>query len=304
MGDAVERATFVTVAVPGTGAQQALILARSIRDFGGTVTSEPIWALVPDGGRRISRLVAADFDDLGVRLLPFSMDDNLRGIPFALKAAAAAHAEGIVDTDLLVWLDPDVLIVGGAGEFLIDDTASLGYRPVHHRLIGMDADAPLDGFWDAVLRACAVPEDRLFRMYTNLGERIRAYFNAGVFVVRPERGLLQAWNAMLVSLSRKPEITAHYRSEPLYETFLHQVVWTAVLLRHLERPEMTELSPAVNYPLHLHDQIPAGRRATSLQRLVALRTENLLLEPEWQERVPILGPLMPWLQMQPLLRSG
>ncbi|MFH2071368.1 MAG: hypothetical protein ABIJ75_00795, partial [Actinomycetota bacterium] len=280
----MDRATFVTLAEPGTGALQALLLARSIRDFGGTVAQEPIWALVPDGGSRITRLVAAEFEDLGVRLQPFPIDASSREIPFAVKAAAAAQAEALVDTDLLVWLDPDVLVVGGAGEFLIGDNAALGYRPVHHRLIGMDADAPMDGFWDLVLMECGVSENRLFRMYTNVGERIKAYFNAGVFAVRPERGLLQAWTQTLLTLARQPAVTAYTRHETIYETFLHQVAWTAVLLRHLERSEMTELSPAINSPLHLHEQIPAGRRAMSLQRLVAVRTENMLLDPEWQER--------------------
>ncbi|MCJ7725668.1 MAG: hypothetical protein MUP76_04685 [Acidimicrobiia bacterium] len=299
----MDRATFITLAPPGTGALQALLLARSIREFGGTVASEPIWALIPDGGRRMSLKTVAEFDEVGVRLVPFAIDPAIERIPFAVKAAAGAHAEAIVGTDLLVWLDPDTLIVGGAGEFLIDDDPALGYRPVHHRLIGIDGDAPTNGVWQVVLDACGVPEDRLFRMYTSIGERIKAYFNAGVFVVRPERGLLRAWHDALRTLAREPSLPPLFREEPLYETFLHQVVWTAVLLRQLERSEMTELSPAVNYPLHLHDRIPAGRRAISLQRLVAVRTESLLLDPEWRERIPILGSLAPWLETQPLMRS-
>jgi len=303
-GGVVHRATFVTIATPGTGALQALLLAKSIRDFGGTVASEPIWVLIPDGGKRMSRSIATEFESLGVRLLPFPVESGFRDVPFAVKAAGGAHAETLADTDLLIWLDPDTVIVNGAGELLIDDAHSLGYRPVHHRLIGMDADAPMDEFWDVILKACGVPEDGLFRMYTNVGERIKAYFNAGVFVVRPERGLLQKWFEMLMSLSREPTINQFCRTEPLYELFLHQAVWTAILLRHLERSEMAELTPAVNYPLNLHSQIPAGRRALSLQRLTAVRTENLLLDPEWQEQLPLLGPLVPWLETQPLMTTA
>jgi len=303
VGEVVHRATFVTLASPGTGALQALLLAKSIREFGGTVAAEPIWALIPDGGRRLSRSTAVAFDDLGVRLIPFPVGSDIRDIPSADKVAGAAHAEVLVETDLLVWLDPDVLIVGGAGEFLIDDAAAIGYRPVHHRLIGMDADAPIDGFWEVVLEACSVPAEHLFHMYTNVGERIKTYVNAGVFVVRPERGLLQQWLQALVPLARDGSISAFTKSEPLYGTFLHQAVWTAVLLRHLGRSEMLELSAAVNYPLNLHDQVPAGRRALSLQRLTAVRTEQLLLDPEWMENLPILASLAPWLETQPLLTT-
>jgi hypothetical protein len=294
----------VTLAVPETGALQALLLARSIRDFGGTVAGEPIWALVPNRGQRMSRALAVEFEDLGVRLVPFSTHDHLAEIPFGVKASAGAHAETRVETDLLIWLDPDTLIVGGAGEFLLPESAALGYRPVHHRLIGIDADEPIDGFWAAVLEACGVPEERLFRMYTSVGERIKAYLNAGVFVVRPERRLLQSWEATFGRLARDAGIIAHLRSDPRYSTFLHQVVWTAVVLRNLERTETAELSNAINYPLHLHWSIPAGRRAISLQRLTAIRTEDLLLDPEWREEAPLLGSLVPWLEQQPLLGGG
>ena len=297
----MDRATFVTLAVPATGALQALMLARSVREFGGTVAGEPIWAMVPDGGKRMSLATAAEFEALGVRLLPFSVSDRLTDVPFAAKASAAAFAEARVETDLLVWLDADTLIVGGAGEFLIPETAALGYRPVHHRLIGIDADEPLDGFWTEVLAACGASEERLFRMYTSIGERIKAYLSAGVFVVRPELGLLRSWEGSLVRLGRDPEITRFGRTDPVYGTFLHQVVWTAIVTGALDRAELVELSPAINYPLHLHMSIPAGRRALSLQRLTAVRTEDLLLDPEWREEAPLLGSLVPWLERQALL---
>ena len=104
-------------------------------------------------------------------------------------------------------------------------------------------------------------------------------------------------------LAREQEITAHYQTEPLYEVFLHQVVFTAVLLNHLDRTQMVELSAAVNYPLNLHGDIPAGRRAISLKRLTAIRTENLLMDPDWRENLPILESLAPWLEAQPLMKG-
>ena len=203
----MDRATFVTLAVPETGALQALLLARSIRDFGGTVAGEPIWALVPNRGQRMSRALAAEFEDLGVRLIPFTTHDHLAEIPFGVKASAGSHAEARVETDLLIWLDPDTLIVGGAGEFLLPESAALGYRPVHHRLIGIDADEPPDGFWAAVLEACGVPEERLFRMYTSVGERIKAYINAGLFTIRPEAGLARRWVEALLPMARHSTVS-------------------------------------------------------------------------------------------------
>lgn len=288
-------ATFVTLASPGEVARQALLLGRSIRDFGGVLSTGPIWALVPDGGPRMARSVAAEFEELNVRLIPFPIDPEVRAIPFAVKAVAGARAESLTTAERLVWLDPDALVVGDASELLIPDWASLGYRPVHHRLIGPDWDAPLDAFWRRIFDACHVSEDRFFRMTTNVGEHTKPYINAGVFVVRPERRLLRHWLEALVPLAADPDITAHYREDRRYEVFLHQAVWTGVVLHHLDRTEMAELSPAVNYPFNLHDEIPARSRAISLASLTAIRTEGLLTEPDWPERLPVLAPLAEWL---------
>ncbi len=301
--EAVHQATFVTLAVPGERALQALMLAQSIRDFGGAVAADPIWALVPDGGRRMSRGNATAFERLDVRLVPFPIDPDIREVPFAVKAVGGAYAEALVASERLVWLDPDVLILDDGSEFLIPDGVALGYRPVHHQLIGPDWDEPLDSYWRLIYDSCHVPEDRVFRISTSVGEQIKPYFNAGVFVVRPERSLLRRWLEALVHLAREQTITAHYHDEPLYEVFLHQAVFTAVLLHHLDRAEMMELSAAVNYPLNLHGDIPARKRAISLKRLTAIRTEDLLMDPDWRENLPILESLTPWLEAQPLMKG-
>ncbi|MCB2224301.1 MAG: hypothetical protein KQH83_09040 [Actinobacteria bacterium] len=292
----MQDAVIATLAVPGDAARHALLLARSVRDFGGALADAPIAALVPDGGPRMSRPVATAFEDLGVRLVPFSVPQDLAGVPFAVKAAAAAHIEASTDADLLVWLDPDTLILRDAREFLIPEHAALGWRPVHHRNIGLADGDPVEGLWAEVLGHCGVPPESLFPATTNVGERIEVYVNAGVWVVRPERGLGEAWLHTLAETARDPAVVAITRRDEAASLFLHQVVWTAVLLARLTRTEMIELTAAVNYPLHLHHEIPAGRRALSLRSLTAVRTEGLLDDPEWRERVPILAPLAPWLE--------
>ena len=80
-------------------------------------------------------------------------------------------------------------------------------------------------------------------------------------------------------------------------------MFTAVLQHHLDRAEIMELSAAVNYPLNLHGDIPARKRAISLKRLTAIRTEDLLMDPDWRENLPILESLTPWLEAQPLMKG-
>ena len=118
--------------------------------------------------------------------------------PFAVKVFAAAAAESLArgQADYLAWMDSDSIVVSEPKALLLSDGKDLGYRPVDHTLIGSPYDAPIDRFWESIYRHCGVPESRgfPFPMVTSVDERrIRPYFNAGLLVVRPERGLLQSW---------------------------------------------------------------------------------------------------------------
>jgi len=69
-----------------------------------------------------------------------------------------------------------------------------GYRPVHHLLIGSRFDASPDDFWRFIYENCQVKSDRILPMQPMVQSvQMRAYFNAGLLVVKPERGLLQQW---------------------------------------------------------------------------------------------------------------
>jgi len=77
---------------------------------------------------------------------------------------------------------------------------------------------------------------------------------------------------------------------------MHQAVFTGVLLSMLEPNEMQELSPGINYPLHLHQNIPPNLRAKHFNDLVTVRYENIFNELEWQKKLPILDQLIGWVE--------
>ena len=83
-----------------------------------------------------------------------------------------------------------------------------------------------------------------------------------------------------------------------YVIFIHQAVLTAVFLRELLPQQMQLLSPKINYPLHLHQDIPAEQRPTTIDELVTVRYESIFNEPGWQQ-LPITEPLKSWLESQP-----
>ena len=174
----------------------ALLLARSIRAFAGSLSQNQIWCFVPECGKRLSTGVKDKLLALNVALIQFKIDLEILKFPFAAEVLATSLAESMAcgQIDFLVWLSTNTIMLQEPKDFLLPDGKNLGFRPVHHTLIGSRYDAPLDPFWTLVYRYCSVPKDRVIPMMTHVdGTRIRPYFNAGLLVTRPEKHLLQAW---------------------------------------------------------------------------------------------------------------
>lgn len=297
--------TLITMVVPGKATQKALMMANSLRTFGGSLQDSPIWFLVPSGMEHFSEPTQQEIASLDIQIHPFRVTPELIQFPFAAKVMAAAQGENIARTltESLVWLDTDNIILRQPNELCLPAGKSLAYRPVHHKLIGLPWDGPLDAFWELLFRSCHVPAERLFPMLTHTGERIKPYFNAGTFVTNPTNGLLKLWRDIFLDLYQKMELKAWYQTNELYAIFIHQAIFTGVILQALSLEEIHELSPWINYPLHLHHEIPSEIRAASLRELTTLRYENIFDTPDWRSDLPILVPLTTWLDHQPLVHS-
>ena len=296
----MHKQTFITLAYPGTSVSNTLMLIASIRTFGGTLVDSPVWVLFPKTLGDFSENERVQFKDLDAKLIPYDVEDKALKFPFTARVQAAAIAEeiSIGKTELLTWLDSDTLVITEPAEFILHPGKALGYRPVHHKLLGLAWGEELDAFWTLVYQHCQVPKQKEFPMMTHAGERIRPYFNAGTFVVRPERGILSQWWRVFQSCYRHTDFLSFYEKDRRYAIFMHQAVFTGVLLSMLEPKEMQELSPGINYPLHLHQDIPPNLRANHISDLVTVRYENIFNELEWQKEFPILEQLVGWIETQ------
>jgi len=288
---------FAFLAASGSSELQAWILAGSIRAFAGEFSDSPVWALLPEGEKSISEASRAKLASLNARLVPFGIDRSALGFPFAGKVYASAAAEALAhgQTDLLVWMDSDSIVISDPKKLLLQEGKNLGYRPVDHTLIGSPYNEPIDSFWELIYRCCNVPEGRLFPMTATVDENvIRPYFNAGMLVVRPERGLLRSWCDNF-GLWRESCFEQFYRGSVLYRIFLHQAALAGTILASMGRQEMQELSYLINYPLHMHAQYPAGRRPKYMNELITCRYDVFFEDPNWREVFPVKEPLKSWL---------
>jgi hypothetical protein len=261
--------------------------------------------LVPTELGALSEATREKLALLQTQIIPFEVDPDILKFPFAAKIEAGATIEELAQgkTERLAFMDRDTLVLQAPDEFLISADQSLGYRPVHHKLIGSAWNEPLDDFWQLIYEVCGVHDENLFPMLTHVGEQIRPYFNAGMFIVRPERGLLAQWRDVFLKWYCAPQLQAYYDKNQRYTIFIHQAIFSGVLLHNLKPEEMYELSPRVNYPLHLHADIPVEQRPVVIDGLITARYESIFDEASWQQ-LPMTEALKSWLESQPRARNS
>lgn len=286
---------FACLAGTDAEARHALLLAQSLRAFGGSLASSPVMAMLPMGGALPPEL-EAEMRAGQASAVPFALPPPLNDVPLAQRAAGAAQAEVAAQgvAKLLVWLDSDTLILREPLGLRIPPAAGIGCRPVDLRLIGSPWDQAPDTLWKSIYAGCGVEDGRVFPVRTTIeGQPIRAYFNAGCLVARPEARLLRRWLAGLLSLVGKDEFPSLSGRQRL---FFHQAVLAGTLLAALGREEIAELPPTVNYPLHLHDRVPGDRQPASLREVESCRYESVFDQEDWASRVPVEAVLREWLE--------
>lgn len=296
---------FACVLDPGEAGNEAFRLARSIRTFGGEFCFNPIWMFSQRKEDDLPEATRQELFSLGVQLFTFDTAPEAVGFPFASYVTAACIAETLAQgkATYLAFMATDTLVLQAPYEFLLSGGKSLGCCPVHLKLLGSRYDEPVDDFWKLIYHHCHVNPDRVFAMQSVVDEQsMRAYFNAGLLVVRPERGILRTWQIAFDELYRLPEFQAFYQQQELYAIFMHQMVLAGSVLGVLQ-PEECQIFPReVNYPMHLHGQVAMARRPANLGQLVTCRYENyahVFGNANLAATIEIDPSLKDWLQSQP-----
>ncbi len=233
---------FASIMLPSRSSQiNCLLLADSIRSCAGALSQNPIWCFVPEYVNQNAVAIRDRLLALNVNLIPFRTDLEDSSFPSACQVRASAFAESLAcdKTDLLAWLDNNSVALQDPKDFLLPDGVNLGFRPVHHTLVGSRYDQPLDPFWTLIYRSCNVPEQRVFPMITHVdGTTIRPYFNSGLIVARPKKRLLQRWRDTFFGVYKEPSFERFYEQDRRYKVFINQAVLSGVVLSMLTADEI------------------------------------------------------------------
>jgi len=277
------------------------VFVESVRKFAGRFRDAPVWIYVPEGSTEKHKKILEKISELRADIHESSAPDAALEYYFSRKVFAAAEAEANAanTTEIFAWMDEDTIILKEPEEFILPKEKSLGYRPVMHQNIGSLYSEPPDVFWSRAYKNLSIPESALFPMVTPADQKtLRPYFNAGLLVVRPERGVLRKWPENFKKLYEDPFLAEMCQKDVSKRIFLHQTALVGAILNTLKKEEMLEFSPNYNYPLFFHEKFEATRKFGDISEAITTRYDIYFRDPSpgWSERLKGPEEIITWLK--------
>ena len=182
--------TFVCCVESGSLECQTIRMVESLRRYGGKFATAPVIAVTPRFGPPLGRKTRQIFDRYEIEYLVLRSDmrnaryswNNFMNKPHAILAVderAQSEAIGWLDSDLLFVNEPDELNLRADESFLACTPDRIGGTT--------GVTDPLEPYWLSICRALNLDIESLPWVITEFEhDRIRYYFNSGMFVYRRE----------------------------------------------------------------------------------------------------------------------
>jgi hypothetical protein len=256
---------FVLCVERGSLEQQALLLVRSIRRWGGSYADHPIHAFRPRVGPPLAAETYAALEELGVVLHEEVLNRDHHDYVHANTIYCMRWAEQHLDEEILVWCDSDKVFLSEPSAFDMPpriDAAATG--PYYRSPPGPKSTGPgdpNDPYWERMYELAGVTAEPFMTSLAD-GERVRAFWNGGLIVFRGPAGLASEWLEFFeLLLARR-----HIPEAGILN--VDQLSLAAILAR---RPEAVEqLDHRYNHNLALRAQLPEPQRSFELADLVSV----------------------------------
>jgi len=182
--------TFVTCIESGPLETQVVRMVDSLRRWGGTYSQCPIWAIKPRMGPPVSRATLREFDRLGVTYQHTSRVDSHSWYAYINKTRALIFAELNASSEFVGWLDADLLFTGEPTELTPSASEDIVACSSDNAGGTTGPNDRCEPFWREACQAVGIELESLPWVITEReGDRIRLYWNSGVFVFRRGTGL-------------------------------------------------------------------------------------------------------------------
>ena len=188
MTEAVE---FCLLVEAGRLERQAVTLVNSMRRFSGRYSASDVTVVSPRPGRRPAAETIRALERLNVNYLELKLQSPVPDYGPSFRVLALAEVARRAGPPILVQLDSDTLFC--AEPQLAMGSGCAAARPVDVKgMCSEGPDDPLESVWKHLERVSGVPLADLPTVETTVSKlRVRASYNAGLFVVKRDSELYQ-----------------------------------------------------------------------------------------------------------------
>jgi hypothetical protein len=193
--DSTPDISFVCCVESGALESYTVRLVESLRKFGGRYANAPLIAVTPRFGPPLSKATRDLFHSYDVKHIRPAPSHQYGWFKFFNKPLALVSAEEHIRTESVGFLDSDLLIVNEPERLTLASTEDFLAFPVECKEMGTAGPGdPYEEFWRASCKVAGIELEALPWITTaQTQERVRLYFNSGLFVYRRGSGLAKEY---------------------------------------------------------------------------------------------------------------
>ena len=197
MSDAATIPDLALVCCVEAGAleSQTIRMVRSLREHGGRFANLEIVAVTPRFGPALAPRTLEFFRKYNVAYIRPQIESKYSWFNFLNKPLALFEAEKIIEAASVAWLDGDLLFVGEPSELELRPGEDFAGFPVESKEMGTTGPGdPYENLWRRSCEILEIDIEKLpFQITAQTNERIRLYFNGGIFVYRRASGFSSSY---------------------------------------------------------------------------------------------------------------
>lgn len=219
--------SFVCCIEQGRLEDEVILMLKTFRKYAGSLANSTIFVVKGRVGAPLSTDTARLLCELNATYVEARHYNDAPWFNYSNKLAAVSFAERNATTELIAWLDSDILVAAEPKGLLLDSETDFAARAEYLPPAIHENDETYVPYWKSICKVLGAEFDELpwFDLDTPI-VRTRALFNSGVFVWRRNTGFAESYCSAF-SQVLKSKIATHLGNPWLAD----QVVISPILTR-------------------------------------------------------------------------
>lgn len=185
--------TMVCCIEPGRLEIQTLLMAESLRTFGGRLANVPVIAVIGRPGPPLPTRTVRRLAQLGVTIVKAPTEANrAKWFGYSNKVVAVGMAQSMANTPTIAWVDSDVLFADEPAGLILNPSKDFTGRVEPFHASVTVTNRLYEPYWRALAKVVGAKFDELPWRKTGREQRL-LFFNSGVFSWRRDSDFAGAY---------------------------------------------------------------------------------------------------------------